>query len=196
MADLTSKGLNLILSKLNDNPAKSADEYMTLHLKVEKYFEWQDRGRWQADYSALADETLDRVAKKLEEGVEIEKSIFSYALGIARFVWLEYMRDHPLPNDIDSIPEPVALKPEPEPESDLRLACLRSCLAQIPKDDEERKLILDYYRKNGEKIKERRKSLAASLGTNTNALKVRMTRLREKLKNCIGKCMEKTLSHV
>ena len=192
MADLTSNAFNLILSKLSDNPKKAADEYLTLHFKLEKYFEWQDRGRWQADHSALADETLDRVAKKLEEGIEIEKTVQSYSLGIARFVWLEYIRINPLPTEIENIPEPSAPESDPE-EEDARLACLRSCLASVPKDDEERKLILDYYRKNGAKIKERRKALADKLGITTNALKVRMTRLREKLKNCIGKCMEKNL---
>ncbi|HEX8737219.1 MAG TPA: sigma-70 family RNA polymerase sigma factor [Pyrinomonadaceae bacterium] len=199
MADLTSEALKLLLERLDTDADKANDEYLTLHLKLERYFAWQDRGRYQADYSMLTDQTLDRAAKKIEAGVEIEKNIQAFALGIARFVWLEYIRRNPPSEDIDSIPE-RGYETEPlgseQDDEDRRLACLRSCLAEIPRDDEERQLILGYYRKNGEKLKERRKSLAESLGINTNALKVRMTRLREKLKNCIGRCMEIPLRHM
>ncbi|HEX8564466.1 MAG TPA: hypothetical protein VF648_02270 [Pyrinomonadaceae bacterium] len=195
MANLSSNAFNLILAKLDADSNKAADKYVTLHLQLVKFFENQDRGRWQADHIKLAEETLDRVAKKFEEDVVIEKSFQSYVLGVARYVWLEYIRVNPFPSS-DPMPDIEAPKSESEFDPDLRLACLRSCLAEIPKDEDERKLILDYYRSDGEKLKERRKSLAVSLGINTNALKVRMTRLREKLKNCIGKCLEKEASRV
>ena len=55
-----------------------------------KFFEW--RGSFFPE--ELADETLDRTARKIDEGEVIEKNVIALALGVARFVFLETLK-HP-----------------------------------------------------------------------------------------------------
>lgn len=190
--NLTAKGYDLLFARLDANPLRSGEEYETLRLKLEKYFTRQDRGRWNTDYAALADETLDRVAKRLEDGIEIEKNIHIFAYGIAKFVWLEFIRKNPLPVDFTTVAEnSYKTNQDDEDAEDARLACLRACLVEICKDNDERKILLDYYRQADNMLKEQRKSIAARLKITTNTLKTRMSRLREKMEKCIINCMKK-----
>jgi hypothetical protein len=55
-----------------------------------KFFEW--RGLFFPD--ELADETLDRTTRKIDEGEQIEKNVIALVLGAARFVFLESL-NHP-----------------------------------------------------------------------------------------------------
>lgn len=190
--NLTSKGYELLFARMGANPLKSGEEYEILRLKLEKYFTRQDRGRWNTDYAALADETLDRVAKRLEKGVEIEKNIHTFAYGIAKFVWLEFIRKNPLPVDFTTVPEnSYKTNSADEDAEDARLACLRTCLVETCKDNDERKILLDYYRQADNMLKEQRKLIAERLQITTNTLKTRMSRLREKMEKCIINCMKK-----
>lgn len=190
--NLTSKGYELLFARLSADQLKSGEEYETLRLKLEKYFTRQDHGRWNTDYAALADETLDRVAKRLEEGIEIEKNIHTFAHGIAKFVWLEFIRKNLLPVDFTTVSEnSYKTNPADEDAEDARLACLRVCLVEMCKDSDERMILLDYYRQADNMLKEQRKLIAERLKITTNTLKTRMSRLREKMEKCIVNCVKK-----
>lgn len=194
MADLTSNAFNLLLARLDADPSKSAGKYEELRLKLTKCLIWKGCPESKAD--ALVDIILNRVAAKLEEGVEIE-NLNAYACQILRFVWLEFLRKNKEDGyDDDEMPE-IEVEPVYPEEPDLRLACLRSCLVEIAPGAEDRKLILDYYdSEDDEKIKNQRKSLAERLGIKTNALKVKMFRLRERLEKCINECVKKRVQRV
>lgn len=189
MADLTAEGFEKLLQRLDADPARAAERYEELRLKLVKFYVW--RGCAEASADELADETINRLAVKLEEGVEIE-SLGAYACQISRFVWLEFSRKRKEDNFGDDLPE-QAVEPETADEPDERLKCLRKCLAEIANDARDREVIIGYYdRETGEKQKEARKSLAEKFGLKMNALKVKACRLRVKLEKCINKCVAST----
>ena len=87
----------------------------------------------------------------------------------------------------------IAVAPQVYEEPNLRLDCLKKCLAEVSSNDSDRRLILDYYgAADGEKNKMQRKNLAETLGLTMNTLKVKACRLRERLERCINDCAAKT----
>ncbi len=161
----------ILLARLDSNQETAADKYLTLHLKLSKTLIYN--GCRESDAESVADEILDRVAQKIitieaklaqgitkEKGKEIKpiESITAYSLTVLRFVLLEYFRKYPLPPDDD----PPETGTEDDwldlGEPDLRLRCMRKCIAEkIPKH-EDKELFLGYYGyklvKLGEKKKE------------------------------------------
>ena len=193
MPVLTSNAFELLLSRLDSDSSQAADKYEELRLKLTKFFIWRGCPESQAD--TLADETLDRVAAKLAQGVEIQ-SLRAYACETGRYVWLEYRRKYKEDNFGEDTPE-IAVEPQFPEDPDLRIACLRSCLVEITNDENDRALILGYYdTENVEKIKNQRKSLAEKLGLTANTLKVKASRLRDRLEKCINECVRKKMSTV
>ena len=57
--------------------------------------------------------------------------------------------------------------------------------------DDGRALIVEYYRDSGAERIERRKALAARLGLQREALANRAQRLRDKLEQCVTRCLAK-----
>jgi DNA-directed RNA polymerase specialized sigma24 family protein len=132
----------------------------------------------------LADETLNRVARRLQEEGAIEDAPARYCYIVARFVFLESLRTPPLQpyRDVDA----PASTPN-EPERSASLDCLERSLAILPPAD--RDLILEYYRgETGTKIQQRRE-LAARRGLSPNALAIRASRLRDKLEEAVLACL-------
>jgi DNA-directed RNA polymerase specialized sigma24 family protein len=65
-----------------------------------------------------------------------------------------------------------------------QLACLEYCLQQL--SPENRQIIINYYQgEKGERIKNR-KLIAERLGIPTNALRIRVHRIREKLEQSVN----------
>ena len=184
---LTADGFAKLLKILGDD----AEKYENLRAKLCRFFVWRGCPETRAD--ALADETLDRMANKLAEGVEIQ-NINAYATQIARFVRLEFFRKNKEEASGDDLPE-QSFEPEfnDADAPDERIMCLRKCLAETIPDAGEQYLIIKYYEAgDGEMLKNRRKKLAEKLGTNLNNMKVKAYRLREKLERCINDCVGKS----
>ena len=178
----------MLLARLDAEKTIAAEKYEELRLKLVKCFVWKGCAESKAD--DLADETLDRVASKLAQGEAIE-NLNAYAAQVARFVWLEFSRKQKEDARGDDLPE-VAVEQEIADEPDLRLSCLKSCLASVASNESDRSLIIGYYSAEaGEKNKETRKNLAAQLGLSMNTLKVKACRLRERLEKCINECVRK-----
>jgi len=184
VSNLTAEGFEKLLNQLDDDSRRAGEKYEQLREKLTRFFLW--RGVLNLHADVLADESLDRVAKKLTEGVEIE-NISAYACEVSRFVWLEHTRKNKeIPTD--ETPEPVSA-PAPV-DSDERLAYLNKCMQEVVKDEDERRLIVAYYDPDpGEKIKETRRKIAEKLGITTNYLKQKASRLRIRLEKCIRECI-------
>jgi hypothetical protein len=86
--ELTPEAFTKLLAILDPDPETAGGKYEQLRRKLIKFFEW--RGSFISD--ELADETLNRLARKIDEGEEIEKNVFALSLGIARFVLLETLK--------------------------------------------------------------------------------------------------------
>ena len=143
----------------------------------------------------LADETLNRVSRRLEEEGAIEsESPAKYCYITARFVFMEYLRgkdkmsvpidDRLLQSNSSDFVQP-ALDDEKEIK-EVMLSCLEQCTGKL--EPVNRDIIVRYYF-GEERVKiENRRALAASLDITMNALTIRACRIRDKLEGCVGKC--------
>jgi RNA polymerase sigma factor (sigma-70 family) len=190
---LTPSALDKLLSHLDSDRDVAGRKYENMRRKLIKYFEC----RGCVFPEEQADETIDRVARRLDEGIQIwasEPAIFFY--GVARNVLKEYF----------SAPERQLSSIEDLPPSLDQLVC-HSGLLETQNDamtlDEKlqllelslqsllpqsRELVIRYYQ-GGKPGKIRgRKEMARSLGIPPNTLRLRIHRIREKLKRQIKDC--------
>jgi DNA-directed RNA polymerase specialized sigma24 family protein len=141
-----------------------------LHFRLVTYF----RIRFPAEAEALADETIDRLARRLQDGTPV-KNLAAYALGIARFVVLETnARQRKERDAAREMLQRMELGPD---EPDPLLLLLRRCLSGFDADSAQ--LIMNYYALDPgiDRIEQRRK-LARRLGMSRNALRNRALRIR------------------
>lgn len=140
-----------------------------------------------AEAGALADVTLDRLARKIGEGTEID-SVPLYTLGIARMVLHEAGAHDARWRAVDCDPALLADPNVPEdsesPADDAAaLAALAHCLDAA--GPAAHALVLAYYAANGSERIAVRQRLAAEQGISVNALRNRMLRLRHALEHCV-----------
>ena len=179
---LTASAFERLLDALGGDRDRAAVEYERLHKRVEGLHRW-----WGSPRSTeLADETLDRVARKLEEGAEIRHgALGAYVRGVARMVFYESSRapqEQPLAEDVD------LSAPEHDGDMERSRACLDRCLEQLPAAD--RDCVLRYYASGDQRKIDARRELAGTLGVSPTALRIRTFRLRERLERCVTRCTE------
>ena len=178
---LSADGLARLLARLDPDRERAGALYEGLRRTLVKFFDW--RGSWSPEEGA--DETLDRLSRKLEAGEPVEDPR-SYAHGIARLVLLEQWR-RPAARATQADEQELASIPTPDPAEEGALsACLQRCLEDLP--PEGRELILEYYSDDGRAKIDRRRRLAEAHGLSENALRSRVQRLRDRLEECIGRC--------
>jgi DNA-directed RNA polymerase specialized sigma24 family protein len=180
---LTKEGFEALLAQLDpDDRDRAARLYEEIRRRLIRLFEW----RGCEDPEDLADETINRVARRIAEGVKLRSSDpYGYFCGVAHLVYKETLRQ--------SARQRRALEsggwppPQPVPEADNpRLECLRRCLADLAGN--ERDLVLRYHQ--GEDNIRNRQTLAHEMGIELNALRIRVHRVRRKLEDCVHKHLE------
>jgi DNA-directed RNA polymerase specialized sigma24 family protein len=144
----------------------------------------------------LANETIDRVAGKLEEIIDTYKGDPEpYFFSVAYYVYKEYLR-RPIMQSLATLDfrDPVTTSSDEMSEKELLDSCLRHCLGQLDKDSHD--MILEYYRGDRQVKIQARKALAERLGIGLAILRLRAQRVRSALKKCILDCMErKAMEH-
>jgi DNA-directed RNA polymerase specialized sigma24 family protein len=142
----------------------------------------------------LADETLHRVARRLEEqGSIADTPPAKYCYVTARFVFLEQVRQHDVARSsvadqqLSRLPERATGSDPPAQET--LLNCLDDCLEQL--GTAERGLILEYYQGHRASKIAHRRQLAQRLQISANALTIRASRIRDKLEGCVKRCSER-----
>jgi DNA-directed RNA polymerase specialized sigma24 family protein len=178
---ITAVDLTRLLARLDPDRERAALEYERLRHALVKFFDW--RGAPAPD--ECADVTLDRLARKI--GQTDISDLHHYAHGIAKLVLLERRRQ-PAFSSIDAVVDSLSVEAAPSSGAEDRLHnCFEGCLARFP--DESRSLIVGYYEgERTEKISNRRR-LAAALGLSENALRSRVQRLRDRLEQCVQRCV-------
>lgn len=184
--ELTSEAFTKLLAKLSADPEVAGVEYEELRRRLIKFFEW--RGAFFPE--DLADETLNRTARKIDGGEEIEKNVIALALGVAHFVFLETSRRPD--NRRAEMEELITAAAPPEhrvEDDDLKVVYLRECIRGLSKDS--RELIIEYYREEGRAKIDDRKALAEKLGISLNALFSRAKRIRDRLEQCVTRRLKR-----
>src|SRR4051812_15575571 len=132
---LSEQAFNRMLANLGEDRESSAERYESIRRRLIQFFAWE-ASVFPED---AADEVLDRVAKRLEAGEQID-DMERYALGVARFVRMEE-RQETQRKRLAIAQRPSAV--DSGSEADHALDCLETCLEQLP--PETRVLLTDYY---------------------------------------------------
>jgi len=189
---LDPAGLDLLLRRLDPDREQAGEGYLRLQLRLTVYFE----GQRCANAELLADEALNRLTRRLQQGEEIA-DVSRYALGVARNLLREYYRRPeasaaPLADLLPVHEWQAQRKAEHQAQSqaaaEQRADCMRRCLAAL--DAESRELLRRYF--VGGNLVERRRALATEMGLSANALSLRVFRLREKLNHCGAACLRRS----
>jgi DNA-directed RNA polymerase specialized sigma24 family protein len=182
-----------LLGWLDQGAPSNGQSYLDLRLRLVAYF---DRKNCLTP-DELADETLNRVARRLEEeGVIVSDTAAHYCYIVARFVFLEYLRERIDEVSLDAVTgHGAADKPamfgsnDESARREQLLRCLDQCTEKL--EPAHRDLILSYYH-GQERVKiENRITLAQQLGITANALSIRACRIRDKLEACVRECAGK-----
>lgn len=183
---LTAEGFDRFLSLLNSDRARAGQLYEEIRTRLLKFFEW--RGCPVAD--ELTDHTFNRVIGKLQAGEAILNAQ-SYCVGVARLVYLEYLREAERECQlIDQSPvAAMSRNVEEEGTEALRVAVFEDCFAALLPD--QRRHLLAYHTGEKQERISNRKALAAQLGTPANSLRIRMFRLKTILEECIARALAK-----
>ena len=177
---------SLLIFLCKDDPDEASRRYLRLHQKLEGYF----RLKGMYDPVNDADDALDRAAEKIVKGQQIP-DIDKFCMGIARNIVHERLRhkkreesaflkflDHTQDNSTEALVDRIT-------------KLMKPCFDQLPQDD--RDLLTSYCKvPPGIERAEHRRQLAAILNSTISALRIRVTRLRRGLENCV-KALSKKL---
>lgn len=177
---LSQESFDALLEWLDSNREQAGIKYEEIRRRLIKVFV----GRGCVEPEDLADETINRVINKLNE---IEKEFRGdpsrYFYGVANKVLMEYLRKKP--------PQPPPFTPSDSHRVEIEYRCLEHCIEGL--NNENRELLLEYYRAEGRAKVAQRKQLADRLGIALNALRIRAFRIRVGLQECVEKCVERSL---
>ena len=181
---LTREAFDKLLAALSPDRDEAARQYEAVRSRLTRYFE----SREVSLAEDRADETLNRVARRIDEG-QLVDNVMAYAYRVAYFVFLESLKE-PDVVDIDQegthLPE---VKPQFEdPEQEQRQQCFDTCLEEQAVKNQE--IILVYYQGEQRTKIERRKKLAEQLKISLDALRIRAHRIRKGLEECITRCVQ------
>ncbi len=196
---LTSEAFDTLLTWLDQDRQRAAQRYEEIRLRLITFF----AARCHADVARLADETFNRVARRLMEGEIIKETPGAYFHGVARKVALESYRD-PKETKTESLEPEIQEKlavvisdpDRQEPsiwEHENAVECLRRCLNNLSEPERE---LVEKYLPRGEEG-ERKKNLielAHQLNVTKKALRARAERRKNDLRRCIKDCLNSDAS--
>lgn len=182
---LSADSFNRLLEGLNPDRELAGEEYEHLRRVLVTFFDW----RGCAFPEDLADETFNRVARRMEEG-EVIRNLPDYCYGVARRLALEVL---PKQSKQEDEPPEFEQLSAPEEDSEERRSreqmyeCFEHCLKQLSPENQE--LVIQYYQTEKRAKIDNRIALANKLGVSLNVLRVRVYRLRATLEDCINRCL-------
>jgi len=183
-----------LLQRLHPDRNSAAETYEELRRKLIRFFRWNDCYPGEE----LADQTFDRVARKL--GNTQVDNVPAFLWGVARNIVRESRKKPPTMNleDLPPLHQPQTAHAElslvEQKVRELRLQCLRKCLEQLRASDRELFLAYEYYEGKSRNTRQ----LAESFGITVGALQVRAHRVKHRMEKCtlkrflaVGKSFQK-----
>ncbi len=179
--ELTGEAFNKFLARLHAEPERAGEQYEAIRLALVKFFDWQ--GAFATE--DLADEVINRVARKIGEGDEL-RDVPQFCYGVARLVLLEHRKGFLNRRaEVEEISSFAALSQATE--TDERQDHLERCMRELPV--ESRQLVLRYYQDERRQKIDVRAAIADQLGIPLNALRSRVQRIRDRLEQCLKRRM-------
>ena len=185
---ITQERFDELLAWLDSDREDAGHKYEEIRRSLVKIFAWRKCG----DAEGMADATMNIVAQKagqLRRTYEGNPHLYFY--GVARNLIREYENHRAVLVPLeDAVSTNSPIVDDTDDELEQVDACLRKCLETLASKD--RELVLAYYQKDGQAKIDLRMELAEEIGINSNALRVRMHRIRGSLARCIKDCLQST----
>lgn len=183
LQDVEREAFASFLRLLSPDIEEAGRLYQQLRKKLEGFFNL----RGISDPLSAADETIDRAVAKIAAGALVP-DVNKYCSGIARNIAKEKLRYmHREGSAFRNFVEHFANSSEEEVERIYHV--LKPCFEQLA--DEEQKLLVAYCQVIGGSARiEHRRQLVETMNTTMLALRMRVTRLRKILTDCVKKSNE------
>jgi RNA polymerase sigma factor (sigma-70 family) len=187
---LTPAQFDGLLRRLDGQPERASEKYETIRWKLVRFFQWSSCGAAED----LADITLNRVARKLAMEQEAIRDIEGFTWGVAKkirneaqkkdvkTISLQSMENQDALSDAGAWTESLHQKIQRQKE----LRCLHQCLQRLHEED---RMLFLAYRVDKGRYMESRKNLAKRFGITQGTMRVRIIRTREKLEQCLDRCL-------
>ena len=174
---MTQEAFDRLLAWFHPDRNMAGEKYEVIRRGLTQFFE----RRGCLESADLADETIDRVIKKLPEIYDqYTGEQAKYFYGVAHRIYQECLRRPQITSSATESEDSII--------QERKDRCRQQCLDKLSAED--RRLITDYYLKvKREKVEHRRK-LAIQYGLTSNALTVRAFRIRSALNRCLEECLE------
>ncbi|MFL6215866.1 MAG: RNA polymerase sigma factor [Blastocatellia bacterium] len=180
---ITKEEFDELLTWLDPDTGRAGEKYEAIRRSLITVF----LNRQCPEAEDLADETINRVARKVKELKEVYiGEPVRYFHGVAKKLVLEYYRLRHRALRIT----PLTVSPG---ELDPYLDCLNDCLARLSPPN--RELILRYYQEKKRAKIEGHKKISEQMNLKAGALRVRVHRIRGQLEKCVMECLGRTGSN-
>jgi DNA-directed RNA polymerase specialized sigma24 family protein len=177
LKDLQQTDFDRLLSWLDADPEHAGELYEKIRWRLIAIL--ASRGCRVPE--ELADETIDRVARRLNDIQATyvgDKSL--YFLGVMNNVHHEYLK-RPRLTELATTPADAMVREQ-------TYVCLDKCIEKLT--PHAREIIEQYYAADKRAKINLRKRIAAALGISNSNLRLRALRIRAKLQTCIEHCLE------
>lgn len=192
---VTPEAFNKLLEWLDPDRETAGEKYEKIRQKLIKLFKWRNC----TPEEEYADITINRVTRRIFESAPVDVGnpylyFHGTALNVIREFWRGQLKHKS--EDLEKLTplELAAESPEQKIEQEFdearterRYDCMRDCLRQLP--SETREFIVTYH--HGERKKDVRKEMAEKLQLPLNVLRIRASRIRAGLEQCVVKCLKK-----
>jgi DNA-directed RNA polymerase specialized sigma24 family protein len=172
--ELGPNDFDKLLAWLDPDRDRAAIKYEEIRRRLIKIL--VSKGCWEAE--DLADEVMDRVSERADEIAKThEGDPAKYFGGVARNVYREWLRRQ------ERLQPAFPAPPEPDAhgEGESGLAPLEERLGRLQEED--REIILEYYKDDGQARINHRRELAKRKGLEIDALRLRVHRIRKILRD-------------
>jgi RNA polymerase sigma factor (sigma-70 family) len=178
---LSQSEFDRLLSWLGAEPEQAGEKYESIRKGLIELFEG-----WNCcQPEDLADETINRVVVKVDSiAPKYSGDPALYFYGVAKNVRHEYLRQKPILPLLPNVASPL----EHSDKTEELYACLDQCLDELSATD--KNVILMYYQGDKKAKVEARKWLGEQINVTSNALRVRVYRIRSILERCVEQCVE------
>jgi DNA-directed RNA polymerase specialized sigma24 family protein len=179
---LTQEALDKFLHWLDQDQVEAGTKYELIRRHL--IFILTRRGCWEPE--DLADETINRVARRVVEGLAetYRGDPTPYLITVARNLYLEHLETRKREREsFQNLPDPEP----PDPDKERADGCLTQCLRTLTEANSN--LVLRFYKEDRQSKIDDRKRLAEELGISVNALRIRAFRIRAVLEQCIADCL-------
>ena len=183
---LTTESFELLLKQLDADREEAARKYVALYFKLNRFFEW--RGCSNPDW--LADETMTRIARRIEQGITIT-NFQGFMFGVARKIAIESLKEREKEQKMLTSLSPQVEDHDDRIYVDELMARLDAGLLKLPPNG--RRLLIAYHAAGDDKNMKIRRELAQREGISVNALRVRVHRLKMTLEAYIKTDLDREL---